>query len=320
MRQDGSSPRVRGTRPELDRISLGGRFIPAGAGNAQSQSSAGGLAAVHPRGCGERVNDHGSKFNHAGSSPRVRGTRLMNDCNHVPQRFIPAGAGNAITAYPCLALRTVHPRGCGERLRNRQITRLVNGSSPRVRGTRSYSLHPALRERFIPAGAGNAPSWSLSSALASVHPRGCGERAERWRPCVAHCGSSPRVRGTRARARSRPPNRRFIPAGAGNAADDLSDRASGAVHPRGCGERSCSVATPTPLGGSSPRVRGTLRLRSTSKPRRRFIPAGAGNAISRCSAMMERAVHPRGCGERSAEFCGSARTVGSSPRVRGTRR
>jgi len=50
-----------------------------------------------------------------------------------------------------------------------------------------------------------------------VHPRGCGERYDKWLNQIDGSGSSPRVRGTRRQRRPHASRRRFIPAGAGNA-------------------------------------------------------------------------------------------------------
>jgi len=72
-----------------------------------------------------------------GSSPRVRGTRLV-----VAQR---------VDLFP------VHPRGCGERKMRHGLHGWIGGSSPRVRGTRRHSSERTDMQRFIPAGAGNAP-------------------------------------------------------------------------------------------------------------------------------------------------------------------
>ena len=90
----GSSPRVRGT-PESARYILGGiRFIPARAGNTNSDDTERILTSVHPRACGE----HGSKLTNSivitGSSPRVRGTQFETEFMAYMVRFIPARAGN----------------------------------------------------------------------------------------------------------------------------------------------------------------------------------------------------------------------------------
>ena len=97
-------------------------------------------------------------------------------------RFIPARAGNAISAEaPCWPV-AVHPRACGER----------NG----------------------------VPTLAASS-LSAVHPRACGERAARWPACgmssrrfiPARAGNAIWRPAPRAKSRAI----RFIPARAGNA-------------------------------------------------------------------------------------------------------
>ena len=53
---------------------------------------------------------------------------------------------------------------------------------------------------------------------------------------------------------------------------------------------------------------------------RRFIPAPAGNTRSTPPKSRSRAVHPRACGEHTAEKASKIGWRGSSPRLRGTRR
>jgi len=89
---------------------------------------------VHPRGCGEHFKITATISGVAGSSPRVRGTRLGIITRRQLIRFIPAGAGNTLHLSPFQTARrfipagagntsnaeiepkklTVHPRGCGE--------------------------------------------------------------------------------------------------------------------------------------------------------------------------------------------------------------
>ncbi len=51
----GSSPRARGTRFVPYIFVIGGRFIPAGAGNTQIRFDGPLASAVHPRGRGEHL-------------------------------------------------------------------------------------------------------------------------------------------------------------------------------------------------------------------------------------------------------------------------
>ena len=172
------------------------------------------------------------------------------------------------------------------------------GSSPRVRGTPTRKPADIRAPRFIPACAGNAAVRPAPGGGPTVHPRVCGERqcAPRVEPLTR--GSSPRVRGTLDRSHGGVVELRFIPACAGNAewvaAVQLTDR----VHPRVCGERSPACPRGACVAGSSPRVRGTRFRRLSPTPRKRFIPACAGNA-------------PQHFRKRPA-------VGGSSPRVRGT--
>ena len=218
-----------------------------------------------------------------GSSPRVRGTPRWRERVRRSCRFIPAGAGNAFDDPRGAALEAVHPRGCGERL-NFEIGRTpALGSSPRVRGTLDLRRRESVGNRFIPAGAGNAASACRRKRSRPVHPRGCGERTMAGGGTSNSHGSSPRVRGTPAAASPTAPLVRFIPAGAGNASGCPWRFRKWSVHPRGCGERQVAVHTPTVAFGSSPRVRGTPEMLRAVNLAVRFIPAGAGNALARCS-------------------------------------
>src|SRR5258707_15627604 len=73
-----------------------------------------------------------------GSSPRVRGTPLVSGYAPTWFRFIPARAGNARTPWGRPTYVPVHPRACGERHLRVPTTSDVDGSSPRVRGTRPW--------------------------------------------------------------------------------------------------------------------------------------------------------------------------------------
>ena len=233
-----------------------------------------------------------------GSSPRVRGTPPRHRGGRRRPRFIPACAGNANSASARAKSRAVHPRVCGERDADPTLSGTADGSSPRVRGTRSRSTPPSTTRRFIPACAGNASRCPRRGACSPVHPRVCGERDVVILDGVRHVGSSPRVRGTLQEPGQRRPVPRFIPACAGNAGNGGGAVMRATVHPRVCGERSSPLRVTRRPGGSSPRVRGTPLRHAGEARGLRFIPACAGNARSRSRKAACSAVHPRVCGER----------------------
>ena len=248
--------------------------------------------------CGERQEKRVITRTTHGSSPRVRGTGRHAPDSGLPQRFIPACAGNGPQARSFGRRSTVHPRVCGERQEKRVITRTTHGSSPRVRGTGRHAPDSGLPQRFIPACAGNGVATCYEILLPPVHPRVCGERGRSALFQSSWLGSSPRVRGTVNLHASVVPVVRFIPACAGNGVATCYEILLPPVHPRVCGERGRSALFQSSWLGSSPRVRGTVNLHASVVPVVRFIPACAGNGHD---------VLPN-----------SGQLIGSSPRVRGT--
>ena len=215
-----------------------------------------------------------------GSSPRGRGTPQAGGAICQPTRFIPARAGNARLASVRRGFGAVHPRAGGERAMACGGGLAPVGSSPRGRGTRTEASRRPMRQRFIPARAGNAgPGVGLPDG-SSVHPRAGGERIEIRSLRLLYLGSSPRGRGTPASTPSWSRYTRFIPARAGNAGWTRDTGSTGSVHPRAGGERWASLRSSHRTTGSSPRGRGTrLDVGSMRRPIR-FIPARAGNAAA----------------------------------------
>lgn len=70
-------------------------------------------------------------------------------------RFISVGAENILYHPRSSAQYPVHPRRCGEHRDGLPVNRWEDGSSPQVRGTCQRPLWGGVKERFIPAGAGN---------------------------------------------------------------------------------------------------------------------------------------------------------------------
>ena len=146
-----------------------------------------------------------------------------------------------------------------------------------MRGTLSRDPLPAAEYRFIPACAGNTRDKDEDKLYDPVHPRVCGEHCGRIANYVFRYGSSPRVRGTLVSKPRYGCPMRFIPACAGNTVPAQRFATAVSVHPRVCGEHNVPVVLLSGGGGSSPRVRGTLLMRSLDAAKRRFIPACAGN-------------------------------------------
>ena len=132
-------------------------------------------------------------------------------------------------------------------------------------------------------------------------------------------GSSPRVRGSRQQHIRFHSRHGIIPAGAGLTPSSRPCGQSGRDHPRGCGAHDGVAKIVGNMAGSSPRVRGSLQAGSLIRNVTGIIPAGAGLTPSSCIRGDKARDHPRGCGAHCGPERYSARRLGSSPRVRGSR-
>ncbi len=297
---DGSSPLARGILGEQTGVLLGGRFIPADAGNTARCPCRSSRLAVHPRWRGEHDAAHrravhqrrfipaaagntGESFTLSqafyGSSPLARGTHQAQLFRIAGVRFIPAGAGNTSWTPRARSSPTVHPRWRGEHSRRIRSVEISNGSSPLARGTRHLDRRGQDGQRFIPASAGNTTGPAGRAPSSSVHPRWRGEHEGRAGP--------------------QRPHHRVIPAGAGNA---LAMAAWACVS-----------------HGSSPLARGTRDVAGRGQRAVRFIPAGAGNTAAQGCGCRARTVHPSWRGEHLRASAAQSLPDGSSPLARGTR-
>ena len=155
----------------------------------------------------------------------------------------------------------VHPRVCGEHGFATGELSPVDGSSPRLRGTFvMYSKHQLI-SRFIPAFAGNIYQQPHRQHLRPVHPRVCGEHFVIYIIFPFRVGSSPRLRGTFITLMLSKQWKRFIPAFAGNINSPPGSGVLVPVHPRVCGEHPSRIAWSCSITGSSPRLRGTYRVK-----------------------------------------------------------
>ncbi len=192
------------------------------------------------------------------------------------------------------------------------------GSSPRLRGTCPGKRGDRGGGRFIPAPAGNMPSFLTPLPAYSVHPRACGEHNPVAPLNLPHAGSSPRLRGTWLYRAGRGGLYRFIPAPAGNIPHPYRRLWLSSVHPRACGEHPRMFTWTLVPAGSSPRLRGTYLADPSRSAKGRFIPAPAGNIQPAHKLRPGGAVHPRACGEHGLELWLLDTGAGSSPRLRGT--
>ena len=213
-------------------------------------------------------------------------------------RFIPAYTGNGRGARRNHRPRTVYPRVYGERLNTGVISQLLNGLSPRIRGTVPVRRRTGRPGRFIPAYTGNGGPLLLAYSPNAVYPRVYGERTAARASRCASAGLSPRIRGTAKPIIQTLYCRRFIPAYTGNGNRARKRSTSTAVYPRVYGERSPWALMASVMVGLSPRIRGTGR-----------------SCPGTCD---QSAVYPRVYGERNTNRHRADFQCGLSPRIRGT--
>ena len=132
-----------------------------------------------------------------GSSPRMWGT--LNLCYIRPEeiRFIPTHVGNTKHLPFKVRSKPVHPHACGEHSFSHRLSFCPNGSSPRMWGTLLGDDITHHLGRFIPTHVGNTTIDGREWVFPPVHPHACGEHIHIHDQEGCHCGSSPRMWGTR---------------------------------------------------------------------------------------------------------------------------
>ena len=293
----GSSPRVRGKPPGRSPAYPGPGLIPACAGKTRSCGLRGSCCWAHPRVCGENAVPPLGAATCMGSSPRVRGKQQDQGQKKLPPRLIPACAGKTFKPRAAVIRSRAHPRVCGENIGTTYGGYGQSGSSPRVRGKQALLDIIAPPRRLIPACAGKT--------------QGEGSAAK------VHAGSSPRVRGKREWMRAYMNIVGLIPACAGKTTVRGAVQRFRRAHPRVCGENSTVVIALFIGRGSSPRVRGKRAVECAGHVIAGLIPACAGKTARFFPCEPGDWAHPRVCGENRGSENRCARTLGSSPRVRG---
>ena len=158
---------------------------------------------------------------------------------------------------------------------------------------------------------------ALATSGHSDHPREYGENATDYIVHVAHCGSSPRIRGEYLIDDLEENPQGIIPANTGRIVRFTKLSTMSWDHPREYGENAPSHSKPCTRTGSSPRIRGEYRECQTCRSTVGIIPANTGRISSRKSARRSSPDHPREYGENYPQGSGRVQVPGSSPRIRG---
>ena len=107
----------------------------------------------------------------------------------------PAGAGKTYCLFSSFWLCRDHPRRCGENPVSEVLEPPFLGSPPQVRGKPKITRINNTRDRITPAGAGKTAITYGGIAVATDHPRRCGENRRKTSRERRRSGSPPQVRG-----------------------------------------------------------------------------------------------------------------------------
>ena len=151
-------------------------------------------------------------------------------------RLIPAHAGKTSRVQSLKPSGRAHPRACGENTETRAGARGEMGSSPRMRGKLAGCMLHRQSRGLIPAHAGKTRPRSGPVCAGRAHPRACGENVFMVSYQSSPIGSSPRMRGKRARLVRSRRARGLIPAHAGKTSRRRGAFVHEWAHPRACGE------------------------------------------------------------------------------------
>ena len=171
------------------------RIIPAHAGQTANGPIQGRAHPDHPRACGANALHRRSSRSIRGSSPRMRGKRVVRRLQVRERRIIPAHAGQTRRISRSLIGSPDHPRACGANPRRVMPISSRVGSSPRMRGKPATLAKIQGVDWIIPAHAGQTRVEDAASLVAADHPRACGANPSSSPSTWNHAGSSPRMRG-----------------------------------------------------------------------------------------------------------------------------
>ena len=242
-------------RRSLDADEAG--IIPAHAGLTPSTWRGTCSAGDHPRACGAHNAPFSCAVSIAGSSPRMRGSRVLYHSPIHRRGIIPAHAGLTKSVATASGRIRDHPRACGAHSINASATRAGAGSSPRMRGSHLCKPADLLSTGIIPAHAGLTLVLIPPAAHILDHPRACGAHQQAQERIAGNKGSSPRMRGSLTFVNTFLLIKGIIPAHAGLTCEfnplTILDR----DHPRACGAHHPQKSILSASVGSSPRMRGS---------------------------------------------------------------
>ena len=157
--------------------------------------------------------------------------------------IIPAHAGLTDFMASSEQNKRDHPRACGAHLNTPAFAWLFQGSSPRMRGSRSCLAMSRRTSGIIPAHAGLTYRSRITHLPQRDHPRACGAHHSNSVRDNGKRGSSPRMRGSRLYCDLTFDDCGIIPAHAGLTHQVPAQGFLGRDHPRACGAHGTKSAT-----------------------------------------------------------------------------
>ncbi len=151
---------------------------------------------------------------------------------------------------------------------------------------------------ITPAYAGKSMTRFISHRHTTDHPRLCGEKHIILVCNLMFVGSPPPMRGKGQGHAKRVEHRRITPAYAGKSRYTIWCRCCNRDHPRLCGEKPQTSASPETHAGSPPPMRGKASTISPPLVVFRITPAYAGKSRSKRLFWLLEQDHPRLCGEK----------------------
>ena len=156
-----------------------GRITPAYAGKSASSAHDKLGRKDHPRVCGEKAFRCFGFRSRVGSPPRMRGKEAVLTENVHRLGITPAYAGKSCRIRKSRRSEWDHPRVCGEKRSNDNITQTPQGSPPRMRGKVDDIPNFQSRLGITPAYAGKRHRRRDHQRLTQDHPRVCGEKTKK---------------------------------------------------------------------------------------------------------------------------------------------